>query len=387
MRELVAMFMQEESRDELGIGSIRDAFSDGLFPGTSVLQTRARYFLFVPWILREGERRGVSGTALREWGEGRERRLIPALKRGGDQSGLIGRVAGPGVKILPSTIYWTGLQTFRIARHPGSLDQALRASRGLSWDEDADELADRRASLWHPTLPTPPPGFFRFQATNFDLSGDEANWLAERIEEQVPDSMLGYLLVHRLEPQPVSPAPWEDPIAALLPGGLQSFLEHGRLFSLAILGASLLYNLLLARRAKELDFGGGDLTLEYEEELDQWWREVSGDRGVRRWDRAAFWEVVEGVRGRIALPTVRFVDEWLDRVVDGTAENAASDRRLGTLIADRERRLKGAKSRLVNDRLLANWRGRSGTGRLVYRWGPVRTHLTDIFQGLARAGA
>jgi hypothetical protein len=28
MRELVALFAQEESRDELGIGAIRDAFSD-----------------------------------------------------------------------------------------------------------------------------------------------------------------------------------------------------------------------------------------------------------------------------------------------------------------------------------------------------------------------
>ena len=48
-RELVAMFSDKESRDELGIGPIRDAFSDLLFPGTSVLQTRARYYLFVPW--------------------------------------------------------------------------------------------------------------------------------------------------------------------------------------------------------------------------------------------------------------------------------------------------------------------------------------------------
>ena len=45
-REIVAMFSQRESRDELGLGRIRDALSDTLFPGTSVLLTRARYFLF-----------------------------------------------------------------------------------------------------------------------------------------------------------------------------------------------------------------------------------------------------------------------------------------------------------------------------------------------------
>lgn len=46
--------MQNEpgTLDELGIGSIRDTFSDELFPGTSTIQTRARYFLFVPWIMQ-----------------------------------------------------------------------------------------------------------------------------------------------------------------------------------------------------------------------------------------------------------------------------------------------------------------------------------------------
>ena len=33
-REIVAMFSQPESRDELGLGQIRDALSDTLFPGT-----------------------------------------------------------------------------------------------------------------------------------------------------------------------------------------------------------------------------------------------------------------------------------------------------------------------------------------------------------------
>ena len=53
-REIVALFSQRESRDELGLGRIRDALSDTLFPGTSVLLTRARYLLFVPWLFREG---------------------------------------------------------------------------------------------------------------------------------------------------------------------------------------------------------------------------------------------------------------------------------------------------------------------------------------------
>ena len=48
--EAIDLFREKDTRDELGIAGIRDAFSDMLFPGTGALQTRARYFLFVPWM-------------------------------------------------------------------------------------------------------------------------------------------------------------------------------------------------------------------------------------------------------------------------------------------------------------------------------------------------
>ncbi|TFJ94342.1 DUF6361 family protein [Lentibacillus salicampi] len=41
--------------DELGIGRIRDGFSDIYFQGTSTIQTRAKYFLIVPYLLMELE--------------------------------------------------------------------------------------------------------------------------------------------------------------------------------------------------------------------------------------------------------------------------------------------------------------------------------------------
>jgi len=41
--------------DELGIGVIRDAFADHMFPGISTIQTRARYFLIIPRLLKDYE--------------------------------------------------------------------------------------------------------------------------------------------------------------------------------------------------------------------------------------------------------------------------------------------------------------------------------------------
>lgn len=47
-REVLRLFEQHESRDELGIGQVRDVLSDAMFPGFSVLHTRARYYFSSP---------------------------------------------------------------------------------------------------------------------------------------------------------------------------------------------------------------------------------------------------------------------------------------------------------------------------------------------------
>ena len=43
--------------DELGIGRIRDAFSNKMFPGMSTLHNRAKYFAVLPylWFIRHFE--------------------------------------------------------------------------------------------------------------------------------------------------------------------------------------------------------------------------------------------------------------------------------------------------------------------------------------------
>ncbi|MFN8414557.1 MAG: DUF6361 family protein [Anaerolineales bacterium] len=56
MLDVIKMFSERETRDELGVGSVRDALADLLFPGTSTIQTRARYFFFVPWMYLDLEK-------------------------------------------------------------------------------------------------------------------------------------------------------------------------------------------------------------------------------------------------------------------------------------------------------------------------------------------
>ena len=49
------LLSQDGTLDELGIAPIRDGFSNLFFPGTSTIQTRAKYFFIVPYALKELE--------------------------------------------------------------------------------------------------------------------------------------------------------------------------------------------------------------------------------------------------------------------------------------------------------------------------------------------
>ena len=51
--DVINLLSEQGAVDELGIGIIRDAFANYFFPGTSTVQTRAKYFLIVPYVLRE----------------------------------------------------------------------------------------------------------------------------------------------------------------------------------------------------------------------------------------------------------------------------------------------------------------------------------------------
>lgn len=52
------LLSEKGTLDELGIAPIRDGFAERFFPGTSTIQTRAKYFLIVPYALKDIERSG-----------------------------------------------------------------------------------------------------------------------------------------------------------------------------------------------------------------------------------------------------------------------------------------------------------------------------------------
>ena len=65
MLEVVDLFKEHDTRDELGIGSVRDSFADQLFPGTSTIMIRAKYFLLVAWTYQRLEKQRDRFGAIR----------------------------------------------------------------------------------------------------------------------------------------------------------------------------------------------------------------------------------------------------------------------------------------------------------------------------------
>jgi hypothetical protein len=240
--------------------------------------------------------------------------------------------------------------------------------------------------MWHPTVPNPPVGFPYELPGGLELTETEARWLRDRIMAGASRSLLAHLLGHGGRPVEDSNAPWEDPVVAAAPNQPAALLKHAELFSVAIYGAALLYNLLIAERYETAGLTQVEHPVEdYRAQLSWWTDEVeqrAGDFAV--WDREDMWRRLTPINPRIASNVMmrQFVDTWLNSVRSGAARVAADDPRLRAVVGQREKLVKQAQSRLVNERMLRAWSGASGTGRLTFRWTNVRRLVTDIHDSL-----
>jgi hypothetical protein len=389
MLDVIDAFRDKETRDELGLGSVRDAFADQLFPGTSTIQTRARYFLFIPWIYQRLEQERTRSADIARLARRDEVRLIEALLRGGEQglgAGVIGAQARARLQRLPSSVYWLGLGAWGIRRFPGSVDQyhrsldrfyeAQRQRRRARGEED-DHLDEPAATNWHANLPAPPVELL--ERASFQLTQPEADYLSERVRICTRGSLLAVLLELNSAPADIA-FPWELPEAGQLPAALQEQLVHARNFSEATHGAPLLYNLLLA------ELRNSDVWVtQYRDALAGWAAMLSARRDeLARWDLARFWQLATANGAHISPTTRQFVASWVQAVIQpGAAAAVAENEPLRQLVRRREVALKGRLSRLENSRARDLWNGQSGTGRIVYRWGQASRLLGDIHDGLS----
>lgn len=183
-------------RDEVGFISLHQAISDRLFPGTSVLHTRARYALLVPWLMRRvatGGDRDAERRLLKAEGE-LAAQLVRGQDAGLDAEGAIGalvwRKARRPPAQPPSFSYWSALNTWGIVqpRPAGGtpsraevLRRLTRATQARPRGDD-DPGPDDEATSPFIAMPEPPIAFGdNSQALDLVLTEDERVFLRRQL--------------------------------------------------------------------------------------------------------------------------------------------------------------------------------------------------------------
>jgi hypothetical protein len=145
-----------------------------------------------------------------------------------------------------------------------------------------------------------------------------------------------------------------------------------------MLGATLLYNLILAEQAHWKE-GVAD----YRKRFADWVKVLDNrSRAFAAWRRDRFWELARASNPRISSPAQDFINAWWDIALSGAASKLQDNSNVRGMIRDRERRLKKNLARIDNPRAQELWNGDSGSAQLEFRWLISQRLLADIFQGL-----
>ena len=385
--EVIDLFRETSTVDELGLASVRNSYSDLLFPGTSTVQTRACYFLLVPWTFLRLERLGFSSSEVAARARRAELNLSRRMLAGPDTRGVFGSQAGDALKRLPSEVYWGGLRSWGICTFPGhkwgyfrSLDGFYR--RGERFTSTPRDPEGRKAppANWHPHLPARPSGF-PYENVSVALRLQDAEYLRDRIQARHPETLLAVLAARADRTDLDVDRPWQLSQLGEIAPFLRAQMQDAELFAVCMQGAALLYNLMLAELRRHEEW-----TEEYRRTLEGWAADVDAlEPAMKDWNPGGVWRVVRATGRSLGYPTQAFIERWVEELKRvGPRAIVAENSNARALVWDREVRLKRARARLTNPRHLELWGGNSGTARMAYRWGPAKQILEDLFDGLSR---
>ncbi|MBS1770572.1 MAG: hypothetical protein JSS77_12980 [Acidobacteria bacterium] len=390
--------------DELGTGNIRDLISNVLFPGHTVLHTRAKYLLFLPRDFSRLASKTVD--ALVDEGKKAEGRRIKTLRQryeaeGLRNRGIIGYTTGSETKQLPSGSYWGLLRQLGVYRGTGSLwdyyrdlatHNAALAQRSILHSEEDDEQR-APSGLWA-EYPNESPKY-----DGFSLSPDEAQWLQERFldSDDSPEeerSLTTWLLEKGgkdSDREWISGLAyvWEHPLTDQFPARTAEVMWLGCDVDQLLFGARILYNYLCAHHRPDKGEAREALLDRYKNAMSEWRSEIDKDpprptllTELDQWGQGRLGTIQASPAARLRWrTTLHFAQRWQQLVT--SSADLLVDPNAHEHIAYRERTLKPGRARLAKpyDRL-QGWGGDSGYSRLDYNWSPAARILDDIHLGL-----
>lgn len=396
-RSAIAALSAPGAIDDLGIGIIRDAFADKMFPGISTVQTRPKYFLLTLSLLEkyrrlDHTRKQKSFEAFLEEEE-LEDRVSLVMNHSSDlATGIIGSKFETNRKknVLrrPSSVYWNGLRAFgmvmprnlslvefgaRVSGSPRSLNGLLQG-KGDEKGDDFDAL-DHTHSL---RADIPPGHGISREELSISLSGEEASFLRDKIVENQAQSLIGQILSINGAIEQVANLPKEKrqlealaelPFAEELTDEMRMTVQHALKFWLLMKGAHIRYNCLLQDKFGSEDFG--------KQCNDEWesWREKLPQH-LEGWNSETVWDLLAEQGRRTRPATKEFVESWFAVCRSGCAEVARCD----YLVTRQEIANKKSRARLKKQTAaIDEW---IGFKTLDYRFPQVFALVKDIHEGL-----
>lgn len=373
--------------DELGLGRIRDAFSNTMFPGMSVLQTHAKYFLLMPALYSFLEKTRIADvrearTIVRD----QEIRMTYRLMDGSakDATGIIGADMlrrGEGyVKYDPTYVYQAGMEIYGLIPRGGNIYATL-AERSAIYqnypkkhkgnDETGDDSDDLPGNRQIYKVCGEDYDFSHREPLDIRLTRREAEFLKNQIIRNTQGSLLSYLLDSGLY-ETATNYLFED-LGYILQDKLPK--ELYRMYELA-LRFSRFACLLRTRYAMLYDIAvGADEAVE--KELAKFDKILSVHR--EDFSPEAIGEIIQFVSSRVTEESCKTFIQKSAKLI--------SERNFPELdcqIALREKTIKGMKrSKLINAKEFEPGKPFESPTMMAYRWNTiVRTVLSEIKEGL-----
>ena len=364
---VIDLMKENGAVDELGIGVVRDRLADLLFPGTSTIQTRAKYFFIVPWCMIEAEKNFKNKVDYLKRLNNIETDVIKALIKNepSNTTGIIGKDSIGTLKRKPSEIYWNALRTYNIMPFNISRNQyisSIKTNKNHEVEEGDDKDSNyldnddirwniiKAEKNWKDNL-------------TLSLTKEESEFLKEKISRHHRNSLYSYIINNQdisLEDEDIYDLTFKNTLPEIVKSDLDLALNFGKV----IHGAHIRYNIILRQKnSVEIE--------DYEDYWNQWCNEMS----QFNWDKFnidRIYEFAQTTKG-----TKEFIEGWFKATRELDNINLGQ---LDKMIEAREYSLKGQRAKLKNygNVDVSKW---VGLGMLEYRWRNVKTLVKDIKDG------
>ncbi len=393
------MWQDAGTVDELGIGVVRDALSDAMFPGITTIMTRAKYYFIVPRIIHSylTNEKIQKQTSLRKYINEQENEIMQELAQRYDfseEQRIIGINIAKHNRTLPasrrkelvrkpSSIYWNGMKAYRIYRGELPLSIFLQHFESKSiFDEKGyflheRETGDDRDAHVKADSPFSLPDYEANWRKNLsiDLSPNEADYLKQKIIDNHPNTLLSKTIESdELTKQFLDADDFkslvEKPFIKELPVDVKDVVFTAENFWQIMYGAHIRYNIILHSR-----HGFSDKVKEFNEKWDDWVTSMENFKWVN-FNRPFMWNITKR-QSHVKPFTESFINQWIENI---SAFNLDTDI-LDILVEKQELKNKGTRSklRIGNDDKFKSW---IGIDAMNFRFRNAKLIIRDIQKGL-----